>query len=226
MVLIPPEMFLFLNRVMKVVVLGMWAAAAAWVWSERERGRPLLDWYQVWHDCGYAEPAPLPRLDGSVVRVLAPSTLLFREEGGATYSLGLVGWILPDANRADPKALRVWSAMMTSNLTQRLVGQTGHFAYATLQTNWVGLQRAPNRTGTGFLYLGTNTLNLAFDLVTEGKIRVSPAALQILSLREQVAFRAAARRTPEFRTGAETGMAPQAARSESEAPAESLLRRL
>ena len=219
-------MFLFLNRVMKVVVLGLWAAAAAWVWSERERGRPLLDWYQVWHDCGYTEPAPLPRLDGSVVRVLAPSTLLFREEGGATYSLGLVGWILPDANRADPKALRVWSAMMTSNLTQRLVGQTAHFAYATLQTNWVGLPRVPNRTGTGFLYLGTNTLNLALDLVTEGKIRVSPAALQVLSLREQVAFRAAARRTPEASDPIGSRLAPRAARREPEVPAESGARRL
>ncbi len=219
-------MFLFLNRVMKTVVVGLWLAAAVWVWSERERGRSLLDWYQAWRDCGYTEPALLPAMDGSVVRVLAPSTVLFRDDGGSTFSLGMVGWIRPDENRTNPKALRIWSAMMMTNLTTRLAGQRCHFACATLQTNWVGLQHAPSRTGTGFLYLGTNSINLAFDLVTEGRIRISPTALQMLPLREQVAFRAAARRSSEAGTGLGMGTAPQAARSESETSPESRPRRL
>jgi hypothetical protein len=41
--------------------------------------------------------------------------------------------------------------------------------------------------------VGTNTANLACELVAEGHIEVAPASVSILPLREQVAFRVAAR---------------------------------
>lgn len=208
-------MFLFLNRLMKALVIGLWIGAGAWVWSQREIGRPLLDYYQVWHECGYQEPPPLPRLEGSVERVLAPSTVIFRDTGGATFSIGLVGWVGPDPAKTAPKAMKAWSTSMVAVLSPRWVGQPAHVAYTSLQTNWAGYPRAPYRTGTGYLYLGTNEVNVSAELLAEGRIELTPQALQLLPLREQVAFRVASRQAAARRASAgveprEPGIAPTA----------------
>ncbi len=208
-------MFLFLNRVMKALVIGLWIGAGAWVWSQREIGRPLLDYYQVWKDCGYQEPASLPRLEGAVERVLAPSTVLFRDTGGATFAMGLIGWVGPDPAKTAPKAMKAWSTSMVAVLSPRWVGQPAHVAYTSVQTNWVGFPRAPYRTGSGYLYLGTNEVNVSAELLAEGRIELTPQGLQILPLREQVALRvvsrqAAARRAAADAERREPGLAPTA----------------
>lgn len=202
-------MFLFLNRVMKASVIALWIAAGVWVWSQREVGRPLLDYYQVWHDCGYQEPPPLPRLDGSVERVLAPSTVVFRDTGGAVFTIGLIGWVGPDPAKTPPKVMKSWSTSMVEVLNPRLVGQPAHVSYTQLQTNWAGYPPKPYRTGTGYLYVGTNTVNLAAELVAEGRIEMTPQALQVLPLKEQIAFRVAARQAAARRDS--TNATPQEA---------------
>lgn len=186
-------MFVFLNRLVKAGVIALWIAAGAWVWSQREVGRPLLDLYQVWHECNYQEPPELPRLEGTVVKMLAPSTVQFRDEAGTVFTVGLTGWVGPDPVKTPPKAMKAWSTSMVAVISPRIVGQPVHVAYTALQTNWVGYPKRPDRLVTGYLYVGTNMANLACELVSEGHIEVVPASLSILPLREQVAFRVAAR---------------------------------
>jgi hypothetical protein len=186
-------MFVFLNRLVKACVIALWIAAGAWVWSQREVGRPLLDLYQVWHECNYQEPPELPRLEGTVVKMLAPSTVQFRDEAGTVYTVGLTGWVGPDPVKTPPKAMRSWSTSMVAVISPRILGQPVHVAYTALQTNWVGYPKRPDRMVTGYLYVGTNTANLACALVSEGRIEMVPASVSILPLREQVAFRVAAR---------------------------------
>jgi len=57
-------MFFFLNRLVKLGVLGLWLAGGYWIWTQRERGLPIWDYYQVWDAAGRKEPAELPTFEG------------------------------------------------------------------------------------------------------------------------------------------------------------------
>ena len=185
-------MFLFLHRVMKLGVFALWLGMAYLLWQQRERGRPLVDLYVGWRDAGYQQPPPLPRMDGTVMRVLGESTIQFKATNGVTYNLTIAGTTNSGPVAAGGPVRRQFAAETGSNLTARLVGRPVSFAYTLLQ---------PNRTGVGFAYVGTNELSVTVDLVAEGRGKLVTQALRVLPLREQLALRAADRAAQAGRQG-------------------------
>ena len=185
-------MFQFLHRVMKLSVVALWLSMAFLVWQQRERGRPLVDLYEAWRDAGYQEPQPLPRLEGTVLRVLGENTIQLKATNGITYNLTMAGTAdLGPVGTPEP-GRRQFAAETSSNLSTRLVGQPVEFAYTLLQAN---------HTGVGFAYVGTNRLSVTLALVAEGRGKLMPQALRVLPLREQLALRAADRAAQAERQG-------------------------
>lgn len=175
-------MFLFLHRLMKAGVFGLWAAGALWLWTKREAARPLVDYYQVWEAAGYREPEPLPRLSGTVTRAVSDTSVYLRDDRGRVWAVGLTGFFGVEPATRDP-LLRRLAAESRTNL-QALAGRP--VALALTQTN-------ANRTALGYLYVGTNEFGLADEFVAAGRWRAAPTGTRPLPLREQVRLRASER---------------------------------
>jgi hypothetical protein len=175
-------MFKTLNRLMKLAVVLAWAGAAFLLWTQRERGRPLLDLYLVWKESGYQSPEPLPRVRGDVTRVLAENRIILRGTNGLGYELILAG--VPTMSGNSPDRFKIVLQQRT-NLAAQVVGRSAEFAYTLMQ---------PARVGIGFLYVETNSVSLNVEMAEAGKARLSDQVIRLLPLREQAAFRAAVRR--------------------------------
>lgn len=176
-------MFLFLNRLMKAGVFALWLAGAFWLWTERERGRPLLDYYEVWTAAGYRQPEPLPRFQGTFVRAVSDTAVYVRDPQGRIWSFGLIGVSGVDPAARDAQSLKFAAATRT-NLTSRLAQLPVQLAFTVTNAN---------RTGLGYLYPGTNDAGVAVELVAEGRWRLHPESARVLPLQEQVRLRAAER---------------------------------
>lgn len=185
------NVFIFLNRVLRITVLGLGLVALWMLWERRERARPLLDLYVVWEGAGYRLPAPLDRTPVVVTRAITENVLQVKDTNSLVWNMGLAGLGGVFADGQDPR-WRSFALQTRSNLMADLVGRNAALAVVSTQNN---------RTGLGFLYVGTNSHNLAIDLVAEGRLRWLEDSTRMLPLREQAMLRAADRRARGERLG-------------------------
>ena len=173
-------MFVFLNRCIKAGIVCAWLAAGWWVWSQRERVRPLIDYYEVWQANGRKDPPPLPEMEGTVDRAVTDTGIFLRDGQGKLWSFGLIG-IEPTSQ--DPR-LATFAAETRTNLTKLLAGQPVRIAWTS--TNLT-------RAGFGYLYRGTNQTGLAVEMVGSGRWRLHPVSASVLPIKEQVRLKVAER---------------------------------
>ncbi|MFO1457902.1 MAG: hypothetical protein U1G08_00735 [Verrucomicrobiota bacterium] len=185
------NLFLLLNRVLRVTVLGLGLLALWALWERRERARPLVDLYVVWEGAGYRLPPPLDRAPVVVTRAVTENVIQVKDTNGLAWNVGLAGLGGVYTDEQDPR-WRSFALQTRSNLTLSLVGRSASLAIVSTQSN---------RTALGFLYVGTNSQNLAMDLVTEGRLRWLEDSTRMLPLREQALLRAADRRARRERVG-------------------------
>lgn len=174
-------MFLFLNRVMRLGILGIWFAAGYGLWTQRELGRPIFDFVVLLDACGWRQPAELNVMEGTVTKVMTDTGVWVRDREGKTWSFGLVG-VYPTSQ--DPHLMGFASETQTA-LGDRLMDQPVRIAISS-----VNAQRA----GFGYLYPGTNQVGLAVEMVSEGRWRFHEESARVLPLMEQVRLHAADRK--------------------------------
>lgn len=173
-------MFVFLNRCIKAGIVCAWLAAGWWVWSQRERVRPLLDYYEVWQANNRTEPQALPEMEGTVDRVVTDTGIFLRDGQGKLWSFGLIG-IEPTSQ--DPR-LASFAAETRTNLTKLLTGQPVRIAWTSTNIS---------RAGFGYLYRGTNQTGFAVEMVESGRWRLHPVSASVLPIKEQVRLKVAER---------------------------------
>lgn len=174
-------MFLFLNRVMRMGVVGLWIAGGYWVWTQRDVGRPFLDFVLLLDAAGWKEPAALSTMEGTVTKVVTDTGVFVKDGEGKTWSFGLVG-VYPTSQ--DPRLMEFVGETKTK-LSEQLVNQPVRIAIVS-----VNAQRA----GFGYLYPGTNGLGLAVEMISEGRWRFHEESARVLPLMEQVRLHAADRK--------------------------------
>lgn len=174
-------MFLFLNRVMRMGVLGLWIAGGYWVWTQREVGRPVLDFVLLLDAAGWKEPAALSVMDGTVTKVVTDTGVFVKDGDGKTWSFGLVG-VHPTSQ--DPRLVGFAGETKTA-LGERLMGQPVRIAIVSVNEQ---------RAGFGYLYSGTNQVGLAVEMISEGRWRFHEESARVLPLMEQVRMHAADRK--------------------------------
>jgi hypothetical protein len=173
-------MFLFLNRLLRLCVITGYLAAAWGIWMQRERARPLWDQYELWRDVNWTSPAPLPRLEVKVVRLLSESIVQVQSADGRPWNLALEA--VEVGGLPVSKETQLWSSQNRTNLALQWTGQPASWAWT--QTN-------ANRTGRGFLYLaGTNVLE---GVLREGRLGFKPELARVLPIKEQLRLRQANR---------------------------------
>lgn len=182
-------MFRFLHRCLHAVLWAFWLAMAFLLWRERERARPLVDYYVLWRDSGWARATPLPRMTGTVVKVIGDGVVQFRSDSGVTWNLGQQG-IGTNALPPTPESAK-FVVETRRMLAARLERQPVEFAFT--QTNAL-------RTGLGYFYL-QQTNSLLHSFVEEGRWTVKTSDTRILPLREQYRLRLAERRARESTNG-------------------------
>ncbi len=176
-------MFVFLNRLYRLVVVGLLAAGVWLVWSQREKARPALDHYQLWANAGYRVPDPLPMMTGRVERVLGEASVQITGPDGRPWNIGLQGLSgVPPEERAARLPARRFARETVSEMNDRLRGR--EIVLGVVLTN-------SNRTGLGFLYL-TNHL-VHEEWVASGRLALDPSQVRQLPLGEQYALRLADR---------------------------------
>ena len=185
------SIFLLLNRALRVLVVGLGILGVWMVWERRERARPWMDLYVVWEQAGYRSPPGISSSPAVVTKVLTENVLQVRDTNGVIWNIGLagLGGVLVDLE--DPRMRRFASETRT-NLAERLVGQPVTLALTDAQ---------PNRTGMGFVYVGTNSESLAIDLVSRGRLRWLEESTRMLPLREQALLKGADRRARGEKVG-------------------------
>ena len=177
-----PDMFHFLNRCLRALVWACWLGAGTALWFQREQARPLVDYFVIWRDANWSNPAPLPRMSGRVVRVLGESIVQFRADDGTTWNLGLQG-------------------CETNGLPAGVEG--GRFVAETRRHLGMLMEGRPvevaltltnvTRTGLGYFY-SEQTNSVLLRLVAEGRCGVKGTETRTLPVREQYRLRVAERR--------------------------------
>ena len=183
-------MFRFLNRCLRAVIWGFWIAMAVLVWSQREHARPLVDYYVLWQDLNWTRPPELPRMSGTVTKVLGEGIVQVRTPAGVAWNLGQQGH---DTNGIPVSREGLQFVAENRRLFgEHLMGREVQFAFT--QTN------AVLRTGLGFLYTDATNSVLA-HFVKEGRWSVKPTESRLLPLREQYELRVGERRAREAALG-------------------------
>ncbi len=176
------SLFQFLNRCLRAFVWLCWLAAAAGLWMQRDRALPLVDYFVIWQDVKWARPAPLPRMEGRVVRVLGETMVQFRSNAGVTWNLGLQGC----ETNGLPSGLEGVRLVVDTRkqLGTLLDGRSVEFALTVTNAS---------RTGLGYLY--TDKTNSVLEaLVSEGRCGVKTEETRVLPIGEQYRLRVAERR--------------------------------
>lgn len=178
-----PKMFRWLNRLFRLAIVALWMGAGVWAWTQRERGWPLVDWWQSWSEANFQTPEPLPRMQATVIAFHPPGTIQVQSTNRALWNFGLAGLdpVEPKGVQAGPEALN--RGKVLNQMMSELPGETATIAY-TVAT--------PMRTGLGFFYFGTNE-PIHLRLARSGWFRINPEARKRLPLSEQVRLRAAER---------------------------------
>lgn len=184
-------MFHLLHRLIQGVLALLLAWAMFLLWQHRELGLPLVDLYVAWEGADYHSPDLLPRSRGTVSRILEENVVEFRDREGRIWNVGLAGLGAIGGDGRDPVRRKFAQATRT-NLVELLVGRPVEMAWITTNAN---------RTGLGFIYLGTNSQSLALQLVEEGRLRWMPADTRVLPLLEQMRLRGADRRARTKQAG-------------------------
>jgi len=176
-------MFRLLNRVVRMVLLLAWGAAAYGVWTQRERARPLVDYYQLFRDGGWQVPEPLPRWQGEFRRMIRPDVLEAVDAKGNSWRFTVLGLatVNPDA-APDAGANRWFLQQVATNFTEYLKGATMDIGVTSTNTD---------HTGVGFVYRGAHLAQV--DWVAAGWYRLRPGDCRTLPLDEQYALRLASR---------------------------------
>ena len=175
-------MFRFLNRCLRAFVWVCWLGAGLTLWVQRERARPIVDYFLIWRDANWSSPAPLPRMSGKVVRTLSDSIVQFRADDGIIWNLGLQG-----CETSGPP-FGVEGGRFVSD-TRRQLGtlvEGRPVEFALTITNAM-------RTGLGYFYL-EQTNSVLLRLVEDGRFGVKTADTRALPIREQYQLKVAERK--------------------------------
>lgn len=190
-------MFHFLNRCLQACVWLFWLSViAALVW-QRERARPALDYAILWKQANWSSPPELPRMRGTITRVLGNTTFYLRSDDSRIWSIGQQGC---DTNALPQGVEGLRLSLETYRLlTNTLVGQPIELAFTRTNTT---------RTALGFIYL-QETNSLLLQLVSEGRCTVLPDETRALPIREQYRLRIAERQARREARGMWARLSPE-----------------
>jgi hypothetical protein len=166
-------MFQMLHR---VYVLGwtVLVGGAAWLYPRTGLSEPLIDCYEVWQNSREAHATPLGHLEGKVVDVPGPTTVIVRTPDHQLYSIGLVGLTVPrgTAQRQNDSLAAAESAK--SHLSELVLSNDVAVGLVSID---------PQRRGLGVLRLGTTNINSV--LIQSGVVELKHEFIRGLSFREQ-----------------------------------------
>jgi hypothetical protein len=176
-------MFRWMNRVYRALWVLAALAIAFLLWQQRGRMRPVIDYYQLWHNVDFNFPKEPERVPVELVRVLSETVVHVRDKDGVLWAVGLQAaeGISGQVLRRSEKA-RDWSQSVREEITEAL--EAGSLKVAMVSRN-------PNRTASGFLYLDEE-LYLE-EMVSRGWVILKPEAARVLPLKQQHALRLADR---------------------------------
>lgn len=181
-------MFKLLHRILVVAYWACWAVFLFYLYTQRERAQPALDYAEIlWHRDS-SGPRPLPVVTGIVTRVYAGDGFSFRDGEGVDHNFGLAGTTAPRTNLLSTAEDRALAASAYTYLSQLLTDRPVVRIEVTLAI-------PQNRTGLGLTWLGGVNLNeqvLAHGLGTlrRDQIRALPVQTQYrLARAERIARR-------------------------------------
>ena len=144
-------MFKALHRLLVLGTWCFWGAVAFFLYTQRARLQPALDYAQLLYHRDRTAPAQLPVLTGTVTRVHTSTGFQVRDLSGTLHNFGLAGIGPRGTNQASGASERVLAAQAVTNLTGWLVGQRVRIE--------VTIGNPATRTGLGQTWLGETNVN-------------------------------------------------------------------
>ncbi len=142
-------MFLFLHRLVKACVLAVFLAAGWWLWLERERLMPAIEFAELWMHRDTEAPAELIRIEGQVASVPTETGVYLKDGGGKLWYCGMVGAI--GVTPQDRIALHPEVQFVRETLTNQTALLKGR------EVVFVASATSPLRSALGYLELGART---------------------------------------------------------------------
>ena len=177
-------MFLFLHRMVKACILAVFLAAGWWLWLERERLMPAVEFAELWMHRDTEAPAELIRIEGQVASVPIETGIYLKDGGGKLWFCSFVGTIgvMPQ----DRIALHPEVQFVRETLTNQTALLKGR------EVVFVASATTPLRSATGYLELEGTNVNVR--MLEEGRLSLNREAIRKLPVMDQYAMVAAERR--------------------------------
>jgi hypothetical protein len=184
-------MFIWLNRLLKLLLWSLALLAVALIWQQRWRARPVADYWQLWHDVGFNFPERPPVQTVTPVRVLSDTLLHVRDSNKLLWAISFEGLqgVPGQAMKEFPEA-RAEMATTRTNIMELL--NSGTVEVAITKTT-------PERIGSGHFFVNSNLV--AVPLVAQGRLILNPERFRTLPLKEQYELRLADRHARAERKG-------------------------
>lgn len=184
-------MFKALHRVLVLGCWCFWGAVAFFLYTQRARLQPAVDYAELMWNRDRTAPAQLPVLTGVVTRVHTGSGFQVRDAAGALYNYGLAGVGGPATNQPAAASPRTLAAQAVTNLAHWLVGERVRIE--------ITLTNPATRTGLGQTWLAETNVNER--LLAEGLGVLRRDQIRRLPLEDQYRLVRAERAAREGRRG-------------------------
>jgi len=184
-------MFIWLNRLLKLLLWSLALLAVALIWQQRWRARPVADYWQLWHDVDFNFPERPPVQTVTPVRVLSDTLLHVRDSNKLLWAISFEGLHgVPGLAMKEFPEARAEMATTRTNIMELL--NSGTVEVTITQTT-------PERIGSGHFFVNSNLV--AIPLVAEGRLILNPERFRTLPLKEQYELRLADRHARAERKG-------------------------
>jgi endonuclease YncB( thermonuclease family) len=144
-------MFKALHRLLVLGTWCFWGVVAFFLYSQRARLQPALDYGELLWNRDRTAPAQLAVLTGTVTRVHTGSGFQVRDASGVLHNYGLAGIGGPTTNQLSMAREPGVAAQAMTNLAHWLVGERVRIE--------VTLSNPATRTGLGQTWLGETNVN-------------------------------------------------------------------
>lgn len=167
-------MFFLIRRTLITLFWCFWACVAFYLYQQRARFEPAIDYATLWRNRDRNAPQEFPRLAGHVTRVLDSESVQLRTGHSDLWVFGFTGLAIPRATAlSTPEQKQL--ATDARDLLARWLEDQDAIVRVTFQTE--------QRTGLGIFLVGDTNANLG--LVAHGLAAVRPDYLRSLPVREQ-----------------------------------------
>lgn len=145
-------MFRTLHRLLVLGYWCFWAAVLFWLYTQRARFQPAVDYAELLVRQDRSASSPLTEFTGTVARVYSGVSFQVRDGNGALLNYGLAGVSGPVTNGPTATAGgRLLAAQALTNLSDWIVGAPVRIE--------VMLENPASRTGLGVVWRETTNIN-------------------------------------------------------------------